>query len=277
MARVGTGCWLGRITKPEDHHARFDEVRILSHSEHDEIAAAQAVLLGYLRRHAFVFAELQSLEFTSRLEHWRERIETQPRMFFDAPAASFDLSTRFAVWLLGFRMFIDQTRAEVAKRASQDRVEAWKQATSKVYDSSPMYRLAYGLRNFTHVDMPGSLRIRKHVSEPTEFVLELRRDHLLERGDWQASTKRDLIEGPALISAQEVVEQAQSDLRVLLVHELICDFPSAVSAYNQIRLLIQEVEQSTSMPCNPILVDERNGSGSTPFSYSYLNRELSPR
>ncbi|MEQ1787033.1 MAG: hypothetical protein ABL966_08270 [Acidimicrobiales bacterium] len=219
-----------------------------------------------------MFAELQSLEFKSRVDLWRERFETQPPMFFDTPAASFDLSTQFAVWLLGFRMFIDQTHAELAKRASQDRLENWKRATSEIYDSSPMYRLAYGLRNFTHVDMPGSLRVKKHVSEPTEFVLELRRDHLLASGDWQAITKRDLRQGPDLISALDLMEQAQSDLRALLIHELICDFPAAAQAYNRVSALIEEVDQSTTERCDPILVDERQGSGPTPFTYSYLNR-----
>lgn len=271
MAKVGTGCWLGRITKPDDHQARFDEVRILSHAEHDEIVESHVAIVRYLQRHAYVFAELQAMGFKSKLDRWRELLENQPPSSFDAPGASFELSTQFAIWLLGFRMFIDQTRADLVKRESHDRVEAWKAATSGVYDSSPMYRLAYGLRNFTHVDMPGSLRARKHVSEPTEFVLELRREHLLARGDWQATTRADLREGPEWISALDLMEQAQSDLRALLIHELICDFPAVGRAYNRVRALVDEVEGSTTERCDAILVDERKGSGNTPFSYSHLN------
>jgi hypothetical protein len=94
------------------------------------------------------------------------------------------------------------------------RVAAFKELTSTTFDASTSYRLAYGLRNYLHVDLPGAFESRAWLDEATgethtSLDLILNAATLLERLDgWHRTTRQDLESGPAEISVSQLIADA---------------------------------------------------------------------
>ncbi len=79
-------------------------------------------------------------QFRSGLDHLRRR---------DTEAATWEFEIAFATWLLYWRLYLDQTEADLLRRFGEHstEVEQFSSTCSGAFDSSSAYRIVEGLRN----------------------------------------------------------------------------------------------------------------------------------
>lgn len=242
--------WLGQITSggaTPEVKVTFNKVRCLSETDWRGASDALGTVSQFLNRNAFMFVEERYQAYVSAQSSHADRFDKSP-VTFDAHGIAFDLSTKLATWLLGFRLYLDHQETALKRNHGRDslRVVRFKEQTARLFDNEPAYRLAYGLRNYTHVAMPGSLAGDKRSVDGTRdwrtfLDLRLNRDRLLHDFDgWHRFVEADLRRGPADLVVRPIMDVGQSCLREIIAAEMRADLPAALTAVESLRRLVEE-------------------------------------
>lgn len=254
-------------------------VRDLDNDEWQAAKAAVTTLRDHFHRPAFAFVDHKFREFFETVSHHEQRLTQLGAVRIDFSGVTFDLTTRLAVWLLGFRLFLDhlETRLERNHGDQSDRFRAFKQLTGQLFDGRTAYRFMYNLRNYTHVELPGTVRMDQRLTDDGEtkstIELLLRRDVLLRNfRKWHRLVRPDLEALPAEFPVVPLIQDAHACLKEILIAQMWADLPSVVGAAEVLQPLLREIDDVEH--CDPILYSV-NDDGSPP-QYSYIPKDYLP-
>lgn len=155
----------------------------------------------------------------------------------DPNAATFDVSTRLALWLETFRIFLNTTETEIKRRhgAESDINKQWTFWKGDLFDRFLSYRLFYHLRNRSHEALPSiwfSSGMRYNDTGQAMMTSEVALDshELLQRyRDWKPVVRADLeAAGTERLALLPLVEDHQVNIQKLATHLMRIELPGVL-------------------------------------------------
>ncbi len=212
-----TEWFIGTIeVEPGKRSSVIDLAVPISEAEHQRLRDAERIIRqaldGLLFRLVFVNYRALKDQETRMLE-----LLTQPdrRGFSWVPEQHVQTTLALANWLTSVRWLLDHTQQRLAHEP--DKLEQFKDATSREFDGHFAYRFSYNLRDYaTHCDLPPvSMHVESQMVGNDERVdhlsIQLEPTRLLStwRG-WKALVKSDLMARSEPIDLVPLVDEAMA-------------------------------------------------------------------
>lgn len=212
--------WLGRLGGNKD----FVFVRQLDDAESGDLATAMGGVSRYFRRRAFLLVEQQYRELLKVFKKLSPGVPDPLGEPVDPEAVTFDVSTRLALWLESFRIFLNTTETEIKRRhgAGSEIDKQWTFWKGDLFDRFMSYRLFYHLRNRQHEALPPiwfTSQMRYDADQKPMLTVEVDLDPqelLRQYSGWPEVVRQDLASaGSTRFELLPLVEEHQKHIQKL--------------------------------------------------------------
>jgi hypothetical protein len=183
-------------------------------------------------------------------------------------------------YLAAVRTFLDHTELRLKRRYGENspKVDNFREACAREYDTHFSYRFLYSLRNYVlHCGLPighaeSSTRVTDLASWRIEHSLTISfaRDSLLQAGfDWKAQLRQEILNLPSEFPIHPHMAQMMACLNMINLALISDNMPELLEAARFIEALVSSMQDCKGTPC---LLRERprSASGQIPLDIALI-------